>query len=114
MLRRANKGIILLEWSFLCGEWKEFIITFSKLPIDDKRGILYKKDMSLNSQRLYFCLDRPSLTAFKVLFGQFRHGTKEPEYLSTLTCLSFEQLDTIVPFIFRDRLFGCISNYAYT
>jgi hypothetical protein len=49
----------------------------------------------------------------KLVLAQFKRGTKEPEYLATIKQQSFDDFDQIVPFIYRDKLFSCVSNYAY-
>ena len=49
----------------------------------------------------------------KLVLAQFKKGTKEPEYLATIQQQSFDDFDQIVPFVYRDKLFSCISNYAY-
>lgn len=67
----------------------------------------------LNFQRLLFCLDREHLSCMKLVLAQFKKGTKEPEYLETIQQQTFSDLEQIVPFVYRDKLFSCISNYAY-
>ena len=49
----------------------------------------------------------------KLVLAQFKKGTKEVEYLSTIQQQSFDDFEQIVPFVYRDKLFSCISNYAY-
>ena len=67
----------------------------------------------LNYQRLLFCLDRENFSCMKLVLAQFKKGTKEPEYLATIQQQSFDDFEQIVPFVYRDKLFSCVSNYAY-
>jgi len=53
------------------------------------------------------------MPVFKLALAQFNKGTKEPEYLTNVTQRSLDELDTLVPFVFKDRLFSCLSNFAY-
>ena len=49
----------------------------------------------------------------KLILAQFKKGTKEQEYLQTLQSQSYEDFDRIVQFVYRDKLFSCLSNYSY-
>ena len=49
----------------------------------------------------------------KLVLAQFKKGTKEPEYLQTIQQQVFDDFDRIVRFVYRDKLFSCLSNYAY-
>lgn len=101
-----------LEWAFLCGEYKQFITAFCRdLTLSEQMKLLDAKN--LNYQRLLFCLDRENLSSMKLVLAQFKRGTKESEYIQTLQQLALEEFDKIVRFVFRDRLFTCVSNFAY-
>lgn len=54
------------------------------------------------------------MQAFKLVFMQFKKGTKESEYLQVLQQLQPENILKICPFVFKDRLFASISNFCYT
>lgn len=62
--------------------------------------------------RLMHCLTKENV-AFKLIFMQFRKGTKEQEYLSVLQMLKAQDILAICEFIFKDRLFSSVSNYSY-
>ena len=49
----------------------------------------------------------------KLILAQFKRGTKEQEYLVTMQSQSYEDFDKIVQFVYRDKLFSCLSNFAY-
>ena len=117
----------MLEWAFSCNEFREYVLTFCELPVDAQRSLIRAKGVQLS--RLLFCMDRlPSASVFKLALIQFKTGTKEPEYKRIVTdlyknlnsmhvgngraiCVQFAQ---IIPFVFKDRLYSCMSNFACT
>jgi hypothetical protein len=52
----------------------------------------------------------------KLVILQFKKDTKEQVYLQTLieqkmTC---EDIEKVIPFLYKDRILSCISNFAYS
>lgn len=47
---------------------------------------------------------------------QFKKDTKEQVYLQTMVeqKMSFEDFDKVIPFLYKDRILCCISNFAYS
>lgn len=71
---------------------------------------------SLGYKRLLFSLDRENLSKLKLVLLQFKKETKEPLYIEMLIeqNQSAEEIERLLPFLFRDRLLSCISNFAYS
>lgn len=63
-----------------------------------------------------FCLEKAGLSVLKLVLLQFRKETKVQVYLSTLIeqKMSADDIEKIVPFLFKDRALSCIGNFAYT
>lgn len=49
---------------------------------------------------------------FKLILMQFKKGSKEQDYLQVLQNLKPNEI--LTDFVFKDRLFSSISNYAFT
>ena len=65
---------------------------------------------------MLFSLEKEELYHLKLIFLQFKQDTKEPVYLQMITDKKYtvQSLENIIPFIYKDRLLTCISNYSYT
>jgi hypothetical protein len=95
-----------LFWCFICQEYKQYLM---QVCLSEKRRNALKQDQF---QRLFFCLGHfPNLLPFKLILLQFRKGSKEQDYLQILQQLPPSRI--LTEFIFKDRLFGCVSQYGY-
>ena len=52
----------------------------------------------------------------KLVLLQFKKDTKEQVYVQTLIeqKVLADDIERVVPFLFRDRILSCISNFAYS
>ena len=99
-----------LFWCFICQQYKQFLKEIC-LNSEQVRQII--KQEALTYQRLAYCLSKEiDLLPFKLIFMQFKKGSKEQEYMQVLA--SLKPRDIFVDFIFKDRLFSSLSNHAYT
>lgn len=86
------------------------------LDINEQKNLILEGGDQLAFKRLLFCLEKAGLSVLKLVLLQFKKDTKEHAYLQTLIDQKVfaEDIEKIIPFLFRDRILTCISNFAYS
>lgn len=108
-----------LDWCFQCGEFNEYVIAFANtLSTSERKALIKCSDGNdqIPFKRLLFCLDKTGQSNLKLALLQFRKETKEQIYLKMIVeqKMAADELERIMPYLFKDRVLSCIGNFAYT